>query len=173
MDALARELKRGTAELMILAFQTDLTRVSTYIGSTPNGVSYPELGFPDQHHSCTHHNNEKTKLDKVTAINKFNVSQFAYMVKKMQGLKEGEGTLLDNCIMMWGSGLEDGNKHARNNLPFIIAGKGGGAINTGRYLPNVKGNQGDLLGTLLTCAGIPLDRPIGIATKQLGEMIAT
>ena len=74
--------------------------------------------------------------------------------------------------MMWGSGLEDGNKHDRKNLPFIIAGKGGGSIKTGRYLPDTKGNQGDLLGTLLQCAGVPLDRPIGISTKTLTEMKA-
>ena len=166
------EYMQVMCDLNVLAFQTDLTRVSTYIGSTPNGVSYPELGFPDQHHSCTHHNNEITKLDKVAAINAFNVAQFAYMVKKMHSLREGEGTLLDNCIMMWGSGLEDGNKHGRENLPFIIAGKGGGSLKTGRYLPKVRGNQGDLLGTLLTCAGVPMDRPIGIATRQLTEMIA-
>ena len=166
------EYMQVMCDLNILAFQTDTTRVSTYIGSTPNGVSYPELGFSDLHHSCTHHNYEKVKLDKVARINQFNVAQFAYMIKKMHTLREGEGTLLDNCIMMWGSGLEDGNKHARNNLPFIIAGKGGGTLNTGRFLDNVKGNQGDLLGTLLTCAGVPLDRPIGIATKQLTEMIA-
>ncbi len=167
------EYMQVMCDLTILAFQTDTTRVSTYIGSTPNGVSYPELGFSDQHHSLTHHNNDKSKLDRVSKINQFNVAQFAYMVKKMQTLREGEGTLLDNCIMMWGSGLEDGNKHARENLPFIIAGKGGGTINTGRFLPNVKGNQGDLLGTLLTCAGIPQDRPIGNATKQLTEIVAT
>ncbi len=166
------EYMQVMCDLNILAFQTDTTRVSTYIGSTPNGVSYPELGFSDLHHSCTHHNNEATKLNKVAKINEFNVAQFAYMIKKMHTLREGDGTLLDNCIMMWGSGLEDGNKHARANLPFIIAGKGGGTLNTGRFLPNVKGNQGDLLGTLLTCAGVPLDRPVGIATKQLTEMIA-
>ncbi|MCB1684547.1 MAG: hypothetical protein KDI31_08680, partial [Pseudomonadales bacterium] len=78
----------------------------------------------------------------------------------------------DNCIMMWGSGLEDGNKHRRDNLPFIIAGKGGGSVNTGRFLSDTKGNQGDLLGTILACAGVPLDRPIGIATKQITEMKA-
>jgi hypothetical protein len=166
------EYMQVMCDLNVLAFQTDLTRVSTYIGSTPNGVSYPELGFPDQHHSCTHHNNEITKVDKVAKINAFNVFQFAYMVKRLHSLREGDGTLLDNCIMMWGSGLEDGNKHARTNLPFIIAGKGGGTLKTGRFLPDIKGNQGDLLGTLLTCAGIPQDRPIGIATRQLTEMIA-
>jgi len=167
------EYMQVMCDLNVLAFQCDLTRVSTYIGSTPNGVSYPELGFSDEHHSQTHHNNEDVKLDKVTKINAFNVAQFAYMVKKMASLKEGSGTLLDNCIMMWGSGLEDGNKHSRANLPFIIAGKGGGSLKTGCYLPDVKGNQGDLLGTLLTCAGIPLDRPIGIAKKQLPELVAS
>lgn len=164
------EYMQVMCDLNVLAFQTDTTRVSTYIGSTPNGVSYPELGFNDEHHSQTHHNNQAEKVAKVAAITAFNIAQFAYMVKKMHGLREGNGTLLDNCIMMWGSGLEDGNKHARENLPFIIAGKGGGSIKTGRFLTHTQGNQGDLLTTLLACAGVPLDRPIGIATKQIKEM---
>ncbi|MDA7524053.1 DUF1552 domain-containing protein [Verrucomicrobia bacterium] len=159
-------------DLTILAFQTDTTRVSTYVGSRPNGASYPELGFSNQHHSQTHYGSDQEKIRKVAAINTFNVGQYAYMVKKMHALKEGDGTLLDNSIMMWGSGLENGNKHKRDNLPFVIAGKGGGSINTGRFLSDVKGNQGDLLTTLLSCAGIPLDRPIGIATKQINEMKA-
>jgi hypothetical protein len=166
------EYMQVMCDLNVLAFQTDTTRVSTYIGSTPNGVSYPELGFADMHHSQTHHNNKADMVAKVAAITAFNISQFAYMVKKMHSLREGDGTLLDNCLMLWGSGLEDGNKHSRENLPFIIAGKGGGSINTGRFMANTKGNQGDLLTTLLACAAIPLDRPIGIATKQIKEMMA-
>lgn len=166
------EYMRVMCDLNVLAFQTDTTRVCTYIGSTPNGVSYPELGFTDQHHSTTHHNNQQDKVRKVAAITKFNIEQFAYMVKKMNSLREGDGTLLDNCIMMWGSGLEDGDRHSRENLPFIIAGKGGGSIKTGRFLPNIKGNQGDLLTTLLSCAGVPVDRPIGIATKQIDAIKA-
>jgi len=165
------EYMQVMCDLTVLAFQTDLTRVSTYIGSTPNGVSYPELGFSDEHHSQTHHNNKPVMLDKVAKINAFNVAQFAYMVKRLHALREGEGTLLDNCIMMWGTGLEDGNKHSRANLPFVLAGRGGGSLKTGRFLPDSKGNQGDLLATILTCAGIPLDRPIGISTKVLTEMI--
>ena len=164
------EYMQVMCDLNVLAFQTDTTRVSTYIGSTPNGVSYPELGFNDEHHSQTHHENKPEQVAKVAAITAFNIAQFAYMVKKMASLREGDGTLLDNCIMMWGSGLEDGNKHSRDNLPFIIAGKGGGTINSGRFLPDTQGNQGDLLTTILACAGIPLDRPIGIATKQVKEM---
>ncbi len=167
------EYMQVMCDLNVLAFQTDTTRVSTYIGSTPNGVSYPELGFTDAHHSQTHHNNEEEKVRKVAAITKFNIDQFAYMVKKMHSLREGDGTLLDNCIMMWGSGLEDGNKHARENLPFIVAGRGGGSIKTGQFLADAKGNQGDLLTTLLACAGVPLDRPIGIATKEIGAMRAS
>ncbi|MGV3485016.1 MAG: DUF1552 domain-containing protein [Planctomycetaceae bacterium] len=164
------EYMQVMCDLNVLAFQTDTTRVCTYIGSTPNGVSYPELGFTDKHHSTTHHNNDPEKVRKVAAITAFNIEQFAYMVKKMHSLREGEGTLLDNCIMMWGSGLENGDRHTRENLPFIIAGKGGGSLNTGRFLPDVKGNQGDLLTTLLTCAGVPMDRPVGIATKQITEI---
>jgi hypothetical protein len=166
------EYMQVMCDLTVLAFQTDTTRVSTYIGSTPNGVSYPELGFKDEHHSQTHHNNKPDQVAKVAAITAFNIAQFAYMVKKMASLREGDGTLLDNCIMMWGSGLEDGNKHARENLPFVIAGKGGGSLNTGRFLTGIKGNQGDLLTTLLACAGVPLDRPVGVATKQIKEIIA-
>jgi hypothetical protein len=164
------EYMQVMCDLNVLAFQTDTTRVSTYIGSTPNGVSYPELGFNDQHHSQTHHNNQPEKVRKVAAITAFNIAQFAYMVKKMHSLREGDGTLLDNCIMMWGSGLEDGNKHTRKNLPFILAGKGGGSLKTGQFLSHSSGNQGDLLTTLLACAGVPLDRPVGIATKQLTEI---
>lgn len=166
------EYMQVMCDLNVLAFQTDTTRVSTYIGSTPNGVSYPELGFTDKHHSQTHHNNRKEMVEKVAAITKFNIDQFAYMVNRMASLREGDGTLLDNCIMMWGSGLEDGDKHSRENLPFIIAGSGGGSVNTGRFVSDVQANQGDLLTTLLSCAGVPVDRPIGIATKQINAIKA-
>jgi hypothetical protein len=166
------EYMQVMCDLTVLAFQTDVTRVSTYIGSTPNGVTYPELGFSEVHHSVTHHNGGE-KVRKVAAITEFNISQFAYMVKKMAGLREGDGTLLDNCIMMWGSGLEDGNAHTRRNLPFIIAGRGGGSLKTGRFLTGIEGNQGDLLQTLLACMGVPLDHPLGIATKRITQMMNT
>ncbi len=165
------EYMKVMGDLTVLAFQADLTRVSTYIGSTPNGASYPELGFTDQHHSQTHHNNNAAMVEKVAKINAFNVEQFAHMVKRMHAIREGDGTLLDNCILMWGSGLEDGNKHSRANLPFVVAGRGGGRLKTGRYVPDVKANQGDLLGTLLTCAGVTLDRPVGIGTRLLTELM--
>ena len=69
-----------------------------------------------------------------------NIDQFAYMVQNMASLKKGSATLLENCIMIWSSGLEDRNKHQRENLPFIIAGKGGGSVNTGKFLPDIRGS---------------------------------
>ena len=153
------EYMQVMCDLTILAFQTDTTRVSTYVGSRPNGASYPELGFTDKHHSQTHYGKDQEKIRKTAAINEFNVEQYAYMVKKMHALKEGDGTLLDNCIMMWGSGLEDGNKHGRENLPFILAGKGGGALKTGRFLPDAKGNQGDLRPPCLRASAYPWTDP--------------
>src|SRR5207247_8561110 len=111
----------------------------------PHAVADAEPGFKEEHHSQTHHVDRPEAVAKVAAITAFNIAQFAYMVKKMHSLREGGGTLLDNCIMMWGSGLEDGNKHARENLPFILAGRGGGSIHTGRFLAETRGNQGDLL----------------------------
>ena len=153
------EYMQVMCDLTILAFQTDTTRVSTYVGSRPNGASYPELGFTDKHHSQTHHGKDQEKIRNTAAINEFNVEQYAYMVKKMHALKEGDGTLLDNCIMMWGSGLEDGNKHGRENLPFILAGKGGGALKTGRFLPDAKGNQGDLRPPCLRASAYPWTDP--------------
>lgn len=159
-------------DLNVLAFQADVTRVSTYIGSTPDGVSYPELGFNDEHHSQTHHSNQPEMMAKVAAITEFNITQFAHMVKKMASLREGDGMLLDNCIMMWGSGLEDGSLHTRENLPFILAGNGGGSLKTGRFLTGIKGNQGDLLTTLLACMGVPLDRPLGMANGLIPEIMS-
>ncbi len=98
------EYMQVMCDLNVLAFQSDITRVSTYIGSTPNGVSYPELGFKDQHHSQTHHNDQPEMVNKVAKITEFNIAQFAYMVKKMHSLREADGTLLDHCIMMWARG---------------------------------------------------------------------
>ena len=147
--------------------QVDLLSRNTTITFSRNatlGVNFQGINFYEGQTFVV-----RTKA-KVAAITAFNIAQFAYMVNKMAKLREGEGTLLDNCIMMWGSGLEDGNNHTRENLPFIIAGGGGGSLKTGRFI-TTKANQGDLLTTLLACMGVPVDRPIGIATKQIREMM--
>ena len=85
------------------------------------------------------------------------------------GVKEAGGTLLDNTIFIWGSGLRDSHNHAGTRLPTVIAGGGGGSIRSGRYVPKVTGNQGDLLTGILTRAGVPMPKPVGFSTKMLPE----
>ena len=158
-------------DLQAVAFQGDITRVSALMYARDVSLrAYPESGVSTVNHSSSHHGEDPKRKEDWAKINRYHLQTLAYFMKKLQSVPDGDGTLLDNCMMMWGSGLEDGNGHTRENLPFIIAGKGGGALKTGRFINSVKANQGDLLTTLLTCAGVPLDRPIGIATKQITEM---
>jgi hypothetical protein len=163
------EYMRVMGDLMVLAFQTDITRIATFITSTPNGLSYPELGFTDNHHALSHHGKDPDKLAKVAQIDRFNISQYAYIVGRMKGLREGAGTLLDNCLFMWGSGLEDGMVHSFRRLPVIISGRGAGTVRSGRHVA-VNGNLGDLLGAILARTGVAVDKPIGIGTRILGEL---
>ncbi len=160
---------RVMGDLMVLAFQTDITRIATLITSTPNGLSYPELGFTDNHHALSHHGKDPDKLGKVAQIDRFNIAQYAYIVGRLKGLREGAGTLLDSCLFMWGSGLEDGMAHSFKRLPVIISGRGAGTVRSGRHVA-VNGNLGDLLGAILARTGVAVDRPIGIGTKILGEL---
>ena len=157
-------------DLLILAFQSDATRVGTLITSYNQGLSYPELPFSDFHHDLSHHQKRPEILDKIAQIDRFNIEQFSYLVSRMKSLKEGSGTLLDNVIFTWGSGLGDGHGHTTTRLPTVIAGGGGGTIRSGRYVPKVTGNQGDLLTGILARAGVPMPKPIGCGTKMLPEL---
>jgi hypothetical protein len=156
---------------MILAFQTDITRVGTLIASMNHGINYPELDFSDSHHDNSHHENtDQVKLAKIAKIDRFNLEQYAYLIGRMKSLKEGAGTLLDNTIFMWGSGLGNGHDHTHRSLPCIIAGHGGGTIRSGRHVQKCNGNQGDLLTALLARAGVQVAKPIGIGTKLLPDL---
>jgi len=161
---------RVLGDLLVLAFQTDVTRVGTLITSMNHGIRYPELGMSEAHHDCSHHGNDPAKLALVAKIDKFNMEQFAYVVSRLKSLHEGPGTLLDNTLLLWGSGLGDGDSHTHQRLPTLLAGKGGGTVKTGRYVPKCHGNQGDLLSALLARAGVKLARPVGIGTKLLQEL---
>jgi hypothetical protein len=156
-------------DLLVLAFQTDSTRVGTLITSMNQGIRYPELAISEAHHDCSHHGNDPAKLALISKIDRFNIEQFAYIVGRMKSLREGPGTLLDNTIFMWGSGLGDGDSHTHQRLPTLIAGKGGGTVKPGRYVKG-HGNQGDLLTAILARAGVKLAKPVGIGTKLLQEL---
>jgi len=126
---------RLMSNMIAIAFQADQTRIVTFL-MTREGSSRPyrELGIPDGHHPLTHHRLQPELMEKVRKINEYHVQQFAGFIEKMKATKEGDGTLLDNSMIVYGAGLADGNAHLHEDLPTIIAGKGGNYIKTGRRI---------------------------------------
>ena len=122
-------------DLMVLAFQTDVTRIITCMfGREGSEQKYRMVGISEGHHELTHHRNNPEKIAKVRTINTFHIQQFAYLLGKLKSIPEGDGTLLDNCMIAYGSGNSDGNRHTHENLPILLAGKGGGSLKTGRHI---------------------------------------
>ncbi len=126
---------RLLADLMVLAFQTDSTRISTLVlANEGSNKSYNFIDVPEGHHDLSHHENQAEKLAKIQQINEFHVRQFAYLLDRMKSVQEGEGTLLDQSMIIYGSGIGDGNAHNHDNLPIVMAGRAGGQIRTGRHI---------------------------------------
>ncbi|MCA9129841.1 MAG: DUF1552 domain-containing protein [Planctomycetales bacterium] len=123
-------------DMISLAFQTDTTRVCTLMyGNAVSGRNYSFLeGVPGGHHDTSHHQNEEEKLRAYQIITRWNVEQFAYLLGRLESMNEGDSTVLDNSMILYGSGLRDGNSHDPHNLPILLAGGGGGKINTGQHL---------------------------------------
>ena len=161
---------RVLGDLMILAFQADITRIATLVPSMNHGIQYPELGFLDYHHELSHHVNKPDNLSKLAKIDRFCVEQYAYLIARMKSVKEGAGTLLDNTMFHWGSGYNDGNGHEFAHLPVIIAGRGGGSIRTGRFVPRCAGNHCDLLMGLVARTGAQVAKPIGNGSRMLPDL---
>jgi hypothetical protein len=127
-------------DLLALAFQTDVTRVSTFmIASDGSERHYKHLGISDGHHALSHHENDAAKIEAIKKIDRFHVGQFGRFIAKLKSIKEGEGTLLDNCMIMCAGGIADGNRHNHDALPVLLAGRGGGTITPGRRLNYVRG----------------------------------
>ncbi len=123
-------------DIMALAFQTDATRVITnMLADGQTSRVYEHLGLDSGHHQLTHSNGREKEIQR---IDQFVTQEFARFVGKLKSIPEGDGTLLDNCMIMFGSGLGDGRKHNHNDLPCVIAGGGGGAVDTGRHLVTPK-----------------------------------
>ena len=122
-------------DIMALAFQTDSTRVATFIiAHDGSNRSYPTIGVPDGHHDLSHHGGNKAKKEKIARINQFHVQQFATFLENLKSVREGERTLLDNSMIVYGSGISDGDAHAHNDLPVILAGRGAGTLTPGRHV---------------------------------------
>jgi Protein of unknown function (DUF1552) len=126
---------RLMGDMIALAFQGDVTRVSTLMfANAGSNKSYRPIGVSEGHHSLSHHNHNPEKMEAIRKIDKYHVEQFAYLLKKLKGIKEGNGTLLDNCMIVYGSGINDANRHSHHDLPIILAGRGGGTIKPGRSI---------------------------------------
>jgi uncharacterized protein DUF1552 len=122
-------------DLLWLAFQTDMTRVSTFmLGREVSGRAYPEIGVPDSHHPTSHHQNDPEKLAKLAKINVFHIRQFAYFVEKMRQTADGDGSLLDHSMLLYGSAISDSNVHMHDNLPLVLVGGGAGRLQGGRHV---------------------------------------
>ena len=123
-------------DMLVLAFQTDSTRVATFLlANEGSNRPFPEIGIPEGHHDCTHHMNNPDKIAKVCQVDLFYAQQFAKFLDKMDSIKDIDGkSLLHNSMIIYGSGNSDGNRHTHVNLPIIMAGAGGGTLTTGRYV---------------------------------------
>jgi len=158
-------------DLMALAFQADLTRIATFMmcreGSTR---TYREIGVSEAHHPLTHHRGNPEWIEKVTKINCFHVDQFAYFVGKLNATPDGEGTLLDRVMVVYGSGLADGNQHTHNDLPVLLAGGGNGALRSGRHVRYAKETpMTNLYVAMLDHMGVPPEH-IGDSSGELRHL---
>ena len=165
------EHARLMIDLMALAFQTDATRVSTLLLALEQSPrAYPEIGIPDAHHGLTHHQGDKEKIAKVIEINRYHVQQFAYLIEKFKATPDGEGNLLDNVMVTYGSGLSDGNAHDHANLPMVLAGRGRGTIRPGRFVRHANETpMANLFIAMLDRMGVPVET-MGDGNGELGYL---
>ena len=155
-------------DMQVLAYQTDLTRVITFMmGRELSGRTYAEIGVPDSHHPTSHHRDDPALYEKVTKINEFHTSLFTYYLNKLDDTADGNGSLLDNMLMLYGAGMSDSNRHANTGLPLVLLGGGSGSIKGGRHLRYSEGTPiSNLHLTMLDKMGLPLDK-IGNSTNAL------
>src|SRR5579883_1742248 len=165
-----REHIRLMLDLLTLAFQADLTRIATFMfANEASNRSYPFLNVPDGHHDLSHHGGDQAKHEKIKAINRFHVEQFAYLLGKLRSMKEGDGTLLDQVMIVYGSGISDGDRHNHDDLPILLAGKGGGTIQPGRHLKYDQQPLNNLYLSMLDRMGVTIDRH-GDSTGRLPRL---
>jgi hypothetical protein len=158
-------------DLLALAFQTDTTRIATFmVAHDGSNRGYPQIGVPEGHHDLSHHGNDPEKKAKIARINRFHLEQFAYFLGKLSTLREGAGSVLDNSMIVYGSAIADGQRHTHHDLPVLLAGRGGGTLQSGhhlRYPPETP--MTNLFLSLLDRMGAPRER-FGDSTGRLGQL---
>jgi hypothetical protein len=155
-------------DLQLLAFQTDLTRVITFMfGRELSGRPYPQIGVPDAHHPLSHHNDRRDLVEKMSKINVYHVQLFSKYVAKLRSTREGDGTLLDSVIILYGSGLSNSTWHSGISLPLAVLGGGAGVLKSGQHIKYEGGpGMANLLVTLMDKLDMPLER-VGASTGKL------
>jgi len=160
-------------DVMALAFQTDSTRIATFIvAHDGSNRPYPTIGIRDGHHDLSHHREDAEKKKKLAQINRYHTAQFARFLDRLKAIPEGDGTLLDNCMIQYGSALSNGDKHSPENLPILVAGHGGGRIATGRHVRvEEKTPMTNLYRSMLGAADVRTEK-IGDSTGRIDEVFA-
>lgn len=157
-------------DLMALAFQCDATRICTFMyANEGSNQNYPAINVSDGHHDLSHHGGDIKKHEKLKIINRFHIEQFAYLLAKLKSIREGSGSLLDSAMIVYGSGISDGDRHNHDDLPIVMAGKGGGTIKPGRHLKVDPQPLNNLYLSMLERIGISLNR-LGDSTGRLGKL---
>jgi Protein of unknown function (DUF1552) len=158
-------------DLLTLAFQTDSTRVASFMFSyEKSGRAYPQIDSPAAHHSSSHHQDDEQNLERITRINEHHMELFAGMLERMSRIDEGGSTMLDNVMLMYGSGISDGNKHNHDDLPILVAGGGQGTIRGGRHVKlGQKTPICNLYLEMLDRTGVSLES-FGDSTGRLGHL---
>jgi hypothetical protein len=150
-------------DLQVLAYQCDLTRVITFMyGREQSAKTYPQLGISDPHHQITHHQNDPEKLEKCTKIQYHHVNLFTEYLEKLRSTPDGDGSLLDHVVILFGSGLSNSDRHTHGPLPTVVAGGGAGTITGGRHIVFPEG-------TPLTNLHVTLLDKVGVSIEKLGD----
>jgi hypothetical protein len=158
-------------DLQVLALQADVTRVIAYqLSREQTSRPYPFIGVPEAHHDVSHHQNNPEKLAKHAKINTYHMSLFGRYLEKLKGIRDGDGSILDHSLMLYGTGLGDGDLHSALDLPVLLIGGACGALKGGRSLKySNETPMTNLLMSLLAKVGAPQDR-IGDSTGELAEL---
>jgi hypothetical protein len=166
-----RDHCRLMCDLLVLAFQTDSTRIATFVfANDGSNRSYPTIGVPDGHHDVSHHGRDGKKQEKVQRINTFHVEQFAYLLGKLKATPDGDTSLLDRCLIVYGSGISDGDAHNHTDLPILLAGRANGTVRTGRHLRYARETPlTNLYLSVLDRLGAPVDA-FGDSTGRLDDL---
>jgi hypothetical protein len=158
--------------MLLLAFQTDSTRVATFL-LAHDGSNRPfgEIGIFEGHHDLSHHQNRSEWIEKIAQIDRFYVQQFARFLQKMDQTKDSDGnSLLHNSMILYGSGNADGNRHTHTNLPIILAGKGGGTLTPGRFVKHGSKPATNLFLSMADRMGVQKLERFGDSSGRLGNV---